>query len=109
MSLNNKSILVTGGAGFIGSHLVDALVKENPENLAVLSNFFLGKEDNLKEAREKYPKLRIYHGSAADYETIKRIIENEMERFPSPSARMELVRTVHRDLPAFSKFFDLNI
>jgi UDP-glucose 4-epimerase len=43
MSLKNKSVLVTGGAGFIGSHLVDSLISQEPEGIAVVDNFFLGK------------------------------------------------------------------
>lgn len=77
MTLKNKKILVTGGAGFIGSHLVDSLVKEEPENVTVISNFFLGKEENLREAKEKFPKLKIYHGTAADFDIMRRILENE--------------------------------
>ncbi|MCJ7769687.1 MAG: NAD-dependent epimerase/dehydratase family protein, partial [Dehalococcoidales bacterium] len=41
MSLKNKSVLVTGGAGFIGSHLIDRIIREGPSNLVVVDNFFL--------------------------------------------------------------------
>ena len=77
MSLKKKSVLVTGGAGFIGSHLVDRIIKEEPENLVVVDNFFIGKESNLKEAREKYPKLKIYTQDASDYEVMSEIMKNE--------------------------------
>lgn len=44
-------ILVTGGAGFIGSNLVEELIKEN--SVIVLDNLHSGSLDNLKEAKEK--------------------------------------------------------
>ncbi|MDN7023945.1 NAD-dependent epimerase/dehydratase family protein [Methanoculleus sp. FWC-SCC1] len=77
MSLKNRSVLVTGGAGFIGSHLVDALVREGPENLVVVDNLYLGKDENLREARESCPSLSIYHQDVADYDAMQAIIEKE--------------------------------
>jgi UDP-glucuronate decarboxylase len=41
-------ILVTGGAGFIGSHLVDRLMESGTNEVIVADNFFSGSKDNLK-------------------------------------------------------------
>jgi len=77
MSLRNKSVLVTGGAGFIGSHLVDRLVKEETENLVVVDNFFLGKISNLDEANKNHSNVKVYNQDASDYNKMCKIIENE--------------------------------
>ena len=77
MSLKNKSILVTGGAGFIGSHLVDGLISHEPERIAVVDNFFLGKRRNLEEAKKRFPALRIYDQDASVKEKVGKIIEKE--------------------------------
>jgi UDP-glucose 4-epimerase len=45
--LSGKAVLVTGGAGFIGSHLTDALVERGAAQVVVIDNLFLGTEDNL--------------------------------------------------------------
>jgi UDP-glucose 4-epimerase len=49
------NILITGGAGFIGSHLCDALLKEN-HNIVVVDNLILGRIENISHlsATEKF-------------------------------------------------------
>ncbi len=44
MELKNKTVLVTGGAGFVGSHLCETLVKEN--EVYSLDNYFTGSQKN---------------------------------------------------------------
>lgn len=46
--MKNKNIIVTGGAGFIGSHLVDALINEG-YNLSIIDNLSTGKEENINK------------------------------------------------------------
>jgi UDP-glucose 4-epimerase len=56
--------LVTGGAGFIGSHLVDSLLKRGDE-VIVLDDFSTGNRTNLKLI-EKSPQLSLIDGSVLD-------------------------------------------
>jgi len=49
---NKKTILVTGGAGFIGSHLCERLVKDENNYVISLDNYFTGKEENHIEGVE---------------------------------------------------------
>ena len=77
MSLKNKSVLVTGGAGFIGSHLADRLIQENPDKLVVVDNYFLGNKENLTDAIIKCPDLKVYNQDATDYKKMATILKNE--------------------------------
>jgi len=45
---DRKRILVTGGAGFVGSHLVDALMKDGHE-VMVVDNYFTGSKRNIEQ------------------------------------------------------------
>ena len=76
MSIRNKSLLVTGGAGFIGSHLVDRLVEEGAEKIVIIDNFFTGNMENLKEAAES-DSVVIYNEDASSYMSIENIISRE--------------------------------
>lgn len=68
MSISIKKILITGGAGFIGSHLVDKLVGLASEVL-VLDNLSTGKKENLN------PKAQFCQQDICDFEMIKPFFE----------------------------------
>lgn len=53
MELKGKKILVTGGASFIGSHLIDALLVEKPSLIRVVDNLSSGKRANIKTHLDK--------------------------------------------------------
>lgn len=74
MSLKSKSVLVTGGAGFIGSHLVDRILREDPSDLVVVDNFFLGNSANLASALTAQPDLEIVRVDASDLAAMQDIV-----------------------------------
>lgn len=74
-SLLGKKVLITGGAGFIGSHLADKLITEKVNKIIVVDNFFLGKLLNLKEAKNSFKNFIIWEKNAEDYDFMKQIIK----------------------------------
>jgi len=65
-----RSFLVTGGAGFIGSHIVEALVARG-DRVRVLDNFSTGRRDNLKAIGDA---VEIIEGDVADAEKVARAV-----------------------------------
>lgn len=63
--LKGKRILVTGGAGFIGSHIVDLLCEEDCKEIIALDNMVRGRPENLAGARGRGP-VHLVHGDIRD-------------------------------------------
>lgn len=66
----SSPVLVTGGAGFIGSHLVDALLKRG-SSVRVLDDFSTGKRANLPDSR----RLEVIEGDVADSVTVQQALK----------------------------------
>lgn len=92
------SVLVTGGAGFIGSHLVDKLVQLGAR-VKVLDDFSTGKRENIAHLLDW--KLGLIEGSLTDAETVKRAVEGVEVVFhqgalPSVARSVEDPLTTHQ-------------
>jgi UDP-glucose 4-epimerase len=78
--LRNKSVLVSGGAGFIGSHLVERIISENPKEVIVIDNFFLGSLANLDWAASQCPDLKVIRVDASNLAAVQETIKkNQVE------------------------------
>ncbi len=65
LNLRNARVLVTGGAGLIGSHIVDRLLTESPAEIVVLDNFVRGRHDNIANAVES-GRVTVVEGDIRD-------------------------------------------
>ena len=74
MMLKDKSILVTGGAGFIGSHLVERLLSEN--EVTVIDNFSSGKREFLAPYLDN-PDFHHLEGDVRDAGLLKKAMEGK--------------------------------
>ena len=81
-------ILVTGGAGFIGSHLVDAFIDDGHEAI-VIDNLSTGVSENLN------PQARFYEADIRDAEAVGRLFEAERpEVLVHQAAQLDVRRSV---------------
>lgn len=65
MDLTGRKVLLIGGAGLIGSHIVDQLIDTPVAEIVVFDNFVRGNRDNLAAALRS-PKVRLIEGSMTD-------------------------------------------
>ena len=72
--LKNKRVLITGGAGLVGSHIADQLVPEGVAEIVVLDNFSRGRRDNLSGP---FPAgmLRVVEGDIRDAALVRKLTE----------------------------------
>jgi UDP-glucose 4-epimerase len=77
-SVEGGRYLVTGGAGFIGSHLVDRLLDGGAERVVVVDDYFLGSDDNLAQARAvAQDRLVVYRDDARDARLMAEVLRRE--------------------------------
>jgi len=74
MKLQGKRVLITGGAGLIGSHIADHLVLLGASEIVVLDNFVRGRMENLAEAMPS-GTVRIIRGDIRDVAAVKQAMD----------------------------------
>ena len=90
VNLANKTALVTGGAGFIGSHVVDRLVEEGAR-VVVLDNLSSGSKENLNS------KAVFYQADVKDMQEVRGIIQKEAPSAVFHLAAQPLVETAYEN------------
>ena len=70
-NLKDKRILVTGGAGFIGSHIVDQLIEEGCSSITVIDNMVRGRHENLANADGK---VDLIEADVCDRDLMERLV-----------------------------------
>ena len=75
MKLDGKKILVTGGAGFIGSHIIDLLLDEGCAEIVAIDNMVRGRPENLADALARGP-VRLLEGDIRDRRLMDELVKN---------------------------------
>jgi nucleoside-diphosphate-sugar epimerase len=72
--MRDQRILITGGAGFIGSHIADQLIAEGPAEIRILDNFVRGRRENLAWATAHGP-VTLVEGDIRDRTAVRRAMD----------------------------------
>ena len=87
LAVDRMKAVVTGGAGFIGSNIVEALVADGHE-VAVYDNFSLGTEQNLAAVKGK---IKVVRGDLLDFELLKKTTKGTDVIFNQAAASSSLM------------------
>lgn len=94
--LRDATVLVTGGAGLIGSHIIDLLVDEGAGEIRVLDNLVRGRHANLASARSRRP-IRFIEGDVRHAETVAAAVAGCDYVFHQAAIRITLCAERPRD------------
>ena len=74
MDISQHKFLVTGGAGFIGSNIVEYLLTFGAGHVRVLDNLSNGYVENINEFK-KHTNFEFIHGDIRDFDTCVKAVE----------------------------------
>ncbi len=98
MKLENKKFLITGGAGLVGSHIADLLVRRGASRVVALDDFSRGQRENLAWAVE-HGNVEIVEGDIADRALLSEVVEGVDAIFHQAAIRItqcaEMPRLAH--------------
>lgn len=89
MKVSGKKILVTGGAGFIGSHIVESLVEHNA-HVIVFDNFSTGRRNYLSRVIND---IKIIKGDILDFPALEKACRN-IDAISHHAAQLEIFRSI---------------
>jgi len=87
-TLRDKVVLITGGAGFIGSHLAEGVLDAGAKKVVIVDNLFVGKLENLEEINDQ---IVFYKEDATDLYAMEAIVRNEGVQVVYNMATMALI------------------
>jgi len=93
-------ILVTGGAGFIGSHIVEYLVQRG-DDVTVLDSLKTGKKENLAKINDK---INFVNGDIRDYKLLEKLVNDTTGVFHEAA-----LASVQQSFNMKDEYFDVNV
>ena len=75
MNLSGNKIVVIGGAGLVGSYIVDQLLDEQVSEIVVYDNFVRGPRKNLKQAMAQSRKITLVEASILDLDRLQKALD----------------------------------
>lgn len=97
MNLENLNVLVTGGAGFIGSNIVEYLLNNGVKKVRVFDNLSTGKKENIQQFLEKYDNLEFMYGNLSNLEDCRNAVKG-MDVITNQAALGSVPRSINDPL-----------
>ena len=72
--MNELRVLVTGGAGFIGSNIVETLLDQGVKYVRILDNLVTGKMDNITPILDKYKNVEFMYGDISNLDVCRKAV-----------------------------------
>tara|TARA_X000001036_G_scaffold438597_1_gene486889 strand:- start:917 stop:1861 length:945 start_codon:yes stop_codon:yes gene_type:complete len=91
------NILVTGGAGFIGSNIVETLLNTNVKKVRILDNLITGKMENIQFLLDKYDNVEFMYGNISNLEDCRKAVQ-DMDVITNQAALGSVPRSVNDPL-----------
>jgi UDP-glucose 4-epimerase len=85
--IRDESVLITGGAGAIGSNLTDLLVRHGAGEIVILDDFVRGRRDNLAWAEANGP-VKVIEGDIRDRDLVRELVQDAAVVFHQAAIRI---------------------